>query len=155
MRFLTIVLLILPAGTLADEKSKKKDSDMSDEEKGVLELTNAERKSEGVPALKPNARLLKAAREHAANMARQDKLEHILDGKSYVDRVKATGYPLHMVGENIAHGSQNPEQVIKLWMDSPGHKMNLLRKEFTEIGIGLAVNEKGEKYWVQVFGRPR
>jgi uncharacterized protein YkwD len=153
--WLIAALVSLPGWVFADDPPKAKHVEMSDEERGVLDRTNAERKSAGVPPLVPNAKLFQAAREHATNMARQGKLDHVLDGKSPGDRVTAAGYPWSATAENIAWKSPGPEQVVKLWMDSPGHKTNLLNKDYDEIGIAVAVNSKGERYWVQVFGRQK
>ena len=155
MRFLCIAILIgLPICLLGQEKPKEKFT-LSEDEQGVLDRTNAERKAAGFGPLKASPKLFQAARAHSENMANQSKLEHELDGKRVADRVRALRYSYKMCGENIAWNSQNPEQVVKCWMDSPGHRANLLMKDYTEIGIGVAKNDKGEPYWTQVFGRPR
>ena len=88
-------------------------------------------------------------------MAKQDKFEHVLDEKNPADRVKDSGYRYSATGENIAWNATSPKEVVKGWMDSPPHKENILKPEFTEIGVALAKNKKGERYWVQVFGTPR
>ncbi|HJZ53873.1 MAG TPA: CAP domain-containing protein, partial [Gemmataceae bacterium] len=103
---------------------------------------------------RPNARLFEAARAHAANMAKQDKLEHDLDGITASERVTTAGYRWSRTGENIAWSAPTPKEVVAGWMDSPPHKANILSEEFTEIGVGVASNAKGERYWVQVFGTP-
>jgi len=125
------------------------------DEVSVVELTNAEREKAGLAPLKPNTRLFEAARGHAANMAAQDKLEHELDGKTPSERITAASYRWSRNGENIAWGPPTPKEVVAGWMDSPAHKANILNEEFTEIGVGVARNAKGERYWVQVFGAPR
>jgi uncharacterized protein YkwD len=126
----------------------------SDEEKAILELTNAERKKAGREPLAFNAKLLAAARAHSANMAKHNKAAHELDGKTMRDRVADKGYKYSLVGENVAWNQQTPEDVVESWMKSSGHRENILRKEFTEIGIGVARNKDGEPYYTQVFGRP-
>jgi uncharacterized protein YkwD len=137
------------------KKDSKKDAlKLSDEEKGVIDLTNAERKKADLPPLKANALLMEAARAHAANMAKQDKLAHELDGKQPADRVKDAGYKYGYVGENVAWNQKNPKDVLESWMNSEGHKANILKKEYTEIGVAMVKNEKGEPYWVQVFATP-
>jgi uncharacterized protein YkwD len=153
MRITLAVLVLLPA--LAVAQPKANEFKLSEEEQGILDATNAERKAAGLPALKPNPKLAAAARGHSENMAKQSKLEHILDEKSPVDRVKAARYAFRMVGENVEHNAPTPAEAVKDWMNSPGHKANILNKDFTEIGIGVAKNEKGERYWTQVFGKPR
>jgi len=128
--------------------------EVSDEEKTILELTNAERKKAGREPLAFNARLLAAARAHSANMVKHNKAAHELDGKTMRDRVQDKGYKYSLVGENVAWNQRSPEDVVAGWMDSPPHRENILRKEFTEIGIGVARNKDAEPYYTQVFGRP-
>jgi uncharacterized protein YkwD len=151
------VALVLPAFAADPAPTAKKQSDLklSEAEKGVIEATNAERKKAGLEPLKANPKLTAAARGHAANMAKQDKLEHELDGKTPSDRIKAAGYAGRRTGENIAWNAKTPAAAVNGWMHSPPHKENMLTKEYTEIGVGTARNAKGEPYWVQVFGTPR
>ena len=151
MRTILVAMFLIPAFAIAQPKELK----LSEEEQGVLDLTNAERKAAGLPALKVNPKLFAAARGHSENMAKQDKLEHVLDEKAPADRVKAGGYNFRVCGENIAWNSPTPAEALRIWMESPGHKANILNKDFTEIGIAVAKSEKGERYWTQVFGRPR
>jgi uncharacterized protein YkwD len=136
------------------EDPKKDEPKLSAEEKEVLELTNAERKAANLPPLTVNAKLLDAARAHAANMAKQEKMEHVLDGKTHADRTKAAGYASGFVGENIAWNAKTPKDTLSAWMNSPGHKANILSGEYAEMGMAVAKSEKGEPYWVQVFGKP-
>ena len=148
---LFVTALAVAATALAEEKPALK---LSDDEKAVIELTNAERKKADLPPLKPNPKLFEAARSHAANMAKQDKLDHELDEKTPEDRLKAAGYKYSRWGENIGWSYADPKRAIEGWMDSPIHKDNILNKDFTEIGVAMVKNEKGEPYWVQVFGAP-
>ncbi|NLM13008.1 MAG: hypothetical protein GX209_04600, partial [Epulopiscium sp.] len=57
-------------------------------------------------------------------------------------------------GENIAKGQQTPAQVMNAWMNSPGHRSNILGTSYTQIGVGLATSKNGTKYWTQMFIRP-
>lgn len=127
------------------------------EEQAALDLTNKEREAAKVPPLKFHPTLYKAAREHSENMAKQNKLDHSLDGVSFVDRMTATKYPGRGYGENIACG--NPEmsakEAVAVWMNSPPHKENLLKEAFGEVGIARAVARDGTVYWTQVFGKPK
>jgi len=129
---------------------------LSDEEKQVLDLTNAERQKEKLPPLKPNPILFKVARGHSENMARQGKMEHVLDGKTPFDRLKAAGYKYAKGGENIAAGDEKIpfDAVMKAWMESKVHRENILYPDFTEIGLGLVHDGKGKLYYTQVFARP-
>jgi uncharacterized protein YkwD len=129
--------------------------EMSKQEKEILELTNKEREKEKLPPLEPDPLLFKAARAHSANMAKQDKMEHILDDKNPGQRVEDAGYKWMNVGENIAATDNEPATaIVKLWMDSKLHKANILNKDFRHIGIGIAKNDKGETYYTQVFASP-
>ena len=132
---------------------KKAELVLSKEEQGVIDLTNAERKKADLPPLKANPKLMAAARGHGENMAKQDKLDHVLDDKKPADRVKDAGYRYAAVGENVAWNQKNPAQVVEAWMNSEGHRANILKKEYEEIGVAVAKNAKGEPYWVQVFGK--
>jgi uncharacterized protein (TIGR03000 family) len=127
---------------------------MSEMEKAILDRTNAERKKKDLPELKPSPKLFVAARKHSENMARQEKLAHELDGKKPSDRVKEAGYPGGFVGENVAYGATTAEEVVSGWMESEGHRANILNKNFTEIGVGVAKASDGTFYFTQVFGRP-
>jgi uncharacterized protein YkwD len=128
---------------------------LTEDEQAVLDLTNAARAAaeKKLPPLKANPKLMEAARKHAANMAAQDKMEHVLDDKSPADRLKAAGYKYRVFGENIAWGAKGPKDVVAGWMDSEPHRENILKPEYTEIGVAVARNAKGEPYWVQVFGK--
>ena len=138
-----------------DKKDEKTDElKLTADEEAVVELTNAERKKADLPPLKVNAKLMLAARGHAANMAKQEKVEHVLDEKDPVARAKAAGYKSEFVGENIAWNQKDAKAVLAEWMDSKDHRENILEKEYTEIGVAMAKNSKGEPYWVQVFGKP-
>jgi uncharacterized protein YkwD len=125
------------------------------DEAAVVERTNAERKKVDAPPLTVNPKLSDAARAHALNMAKQDKLEHTLDDKTPDERVTAAGYKWAATAENIGWNERTPKDAVAAWMDSPPHKANMLNPDYTEIGVGVAVNAKGERYWVQVFGKPR
>ena len=140
----------------AEDKKDTPKFQMSDQEKELLGLTNQERAKEKLPPLKPNPLLFKAARAHSANMARQGKMEHVLDGKNPAQRVRDVGYDYAKVGENIGVGENVPmTEIMKGWMASKHHRENILNGKFTEIGLGVARNGKGEVYYTQVFGTPR
>jgi uncharacterized protein YkwD len=157
MRVLGLGVLVLCTPLLlGDEKAEKQDAPptLSKEEQAILDLTNKEREKEKLPPLRVNAKLLQSARAHSANMAKQNKMDHVLDGKEPKDRVKEIGYEYMHMGENVAYGQRTAADVLKVWMNSPGHRMNILRKEFTEIGIGVERSSKGVPYYAQVFGTP-
>src|SRR5262245_20219319 len=154
MRFLlcssfAIALVASPA-VLSQETSTNK---LTAEEKEILTLTNAARKEYQLPPLIINATLLKSAREHSANMAKQNKMSHTLDDKSPYDRLRTAGYVFQAAGENIASGDSavSLKEIFQGWMNSEGHRKNILSSSYLEIGLGIA--ESGEqKYYTQVFG---
>lgn len=118
----------------------------------IIELTNKERKQAGLAELTPSSLLTNAARGHAANMAQHENLAHNLQGKGVAERVEDAGYHFMAVGENIAWNHDSAAAVMKGWMESSGHRHNILNKEYTEIGVAVASNKKGQPYYVQVFG---
>jgi uncharacterized protein YkwD len=95
---------------------------------------------------------------HAADMATHGYFEHVdLAGKSPADRVRAVGYRETLVGENIAYGPETVDEVVKGWLDSPGHCENIMDPRFAEMGVAFAAG-RGSKhglYWVQVLAAPR
>jgi uncharacterized protein YkwD len=151
----SVVCVCLGGFCLADAKDKS-EFKLSEDEQAIVDLTNKARADKKLPVLKPNEALCKAARAHSANMARQQKMEHVLDDKNPSDRVKAAGYRSSFVGENIAAGNGwSLEQVFQVWMDSELHKKNILTKEYKEIGVGIARDSQNKLYYTQVFGTSR
>ncbi|NML52680.1 CAP domain-containing protein [Streptomyces sp. R302] len=117
----------------------------------VLSLVNAERAKAGCGPLTANATLARAAQGHSDDMAARDFFDHTNpDGADPGDRVTAAGYPWSTYGENIAMGQRTPEQVMEAWMNSPGHRANILNCDFKELGVGI--HDDGGPYWTQVFG---
>jgi uncharacterized protein YkwD len=132
--------------------------EMTKDEQTLLDLLNKERAKKELPALRPHPLLFKAARGHSANMAKQRKMEHVLDGKAPGQRVLAAGYDYGKVSENIAvsDGGNAPlALIVKGWMESKSHRENLLGDKVTETGLGIVKNDKGEVYYTQIFARPR
>jgi uncharacterized protein YkwD len=124
-------------------------SGMSGFETEVVRLTNAERSDAGCDALRPDSRLAEAADGHSADMAVRDYFSHTSpEGLTFVDRVRDAGYP-SPGGENIAWGQRTPAEVVKDWMNSSGHRRNILNCDFNAIGVGF--DSRGY-YWTQVFG---
>ena len=126
----------------------------------VIELTNQERRKRGLGALRWNEQLFKAAQKHSINMGKYDFAGHVDHRNSpFYERVKAEGYSYKSTAENVAFGQSTPEQAVQCWMDSPGHRENILNPEFNEIGVGhhYEANDGGrvryKHYWTQVFGK--
>jgi uncharacterized protein YkwD len=121
----------------------------------VLRLVNAERANAGCGALTADSRLAAAAQAHSADMAANDYFSHTgRNGSDVADRVEAAGYRWSAVGENIAKGQPTPAAVMQAWMNSSGHRANILNCRFRNIGIGLAYDGRSP-VWTQDFGTPR
>lgn len=119
------------------------------EEGRVVDLVNAARAQAGCGALTVDDRLAAAAKGHSDDMAAQGYFSHTsLDGRSFADRVRAAGYP-NPGGENIAQGQRSAEAVHEAWMNSQGHRENILNCGFTTIGVGL---HAASWTWTQNFG---
>jgi uncharacterized protein YkwD len=147
------VVGVLTATVSADSKPGEK-FEVSEEEKTILDLTNQERARQKLPPLKFHPLLMRAARDHTNNMAKQSKLDHTLDGKGPLERTKALGYGSGWIGENIAAGDAFlPKDAFKIWMNSKPHRENMLNPTYAYIGIGAARSSGGEYYYTQVFGR--
>jgi len=124
----------------------------------LMELANARRAAVGVPALRANPKLMKAAQAHAEQAAAAGRLQHVLPEARYPrpqDRLNAFGYPWQAFAENIAYGQPDATAAMDAWMKSPSHRKNLLNAAYTEFGTGSATDAAGRPYDVQVFGRPR
>ena len=117
----------------------------------ALCLVNQERTSRGLKALKANRRLAKAASGHAGDMVSKGYFSHdSLNGASFVDRIRGAGYIgsrfLPSLGEDLAWGSGElgtPREIVQGWMESPGHRANILSRKFREAGMGVAFGDPG------------
>ncbi|MCD5352691.1 CAP domain-containing protein [Kineosporia mesophila] len=125
----------------------------------VLALSNAERAAAGCNVkLTANAALTKAAQAHAEDMLKNNYFSHdSQDGTGAFERITAAGYTWSGAAENIAAGQATPAAVMKTWMNSAGHKANILNCGLTELGVGYAAGSGAAygQYWVQDFGSPR
>ena len=127
--------------------------------KQVLKLTNDFRKENGLKPLKWDPELAQAAQDHSENMGKQDFFDHTgKDGSKPWDRTAAAGDDNNRIGENIAAGQRTPEDVVKGWIKSPGHRRNMLDPNYQYLGVGFHEQnpDKGSKnyqyYWTQDFG---
>lgn len=145
---------VMKAPAKIEPKPAMADSDLSTSERAVLDLVNRERTKVGLAPYRGQAQLARAARNHSTNMARQGNMNHTLDGKDFAQRIRETGYQAGAGGENIAHGARTPGEVMSMWMNSPGHKANILSGQYQEIGVGIADSPQG-KHYTLVFAAPR
>lgn len=119
----------------------------------VIALTNTERGAHGLPPLSPDTPLTAAAQGHSADMVARDFYAHTSpEGRQPWDRAAAAGSHRRTIGENIACGQRSPAEVVLGWMNSPGHRANILKRDFTHIGVGLAGGGRAGTYWTQLFG---
>lgn len=122
----------------------------------VIDLVNRERQDAGLRPLAYSDELSLAAGLHAQEMADLDYFSHTSqDGREFDDRIRDAGYDCAFCGENIAAGYSTPDTVVAGWMNSPGHRANILDPDFCDIGVGYAA-EAGSTYthyWTQDFGR--
>jgi uncharacterized protein YkwD len=124
----------------------------------LLRLTNLERQRAGLRPLTLSTPLGQAAQAHAIDMARNQFFSHTgSNGSSMASRARAVGYAYSYVGENIGAGYVSPEAAVRAWMNSAGHRANILNPNYTEIGFGYTNASGGQyrNYWVQVFGARR
>jgi uncharacterized protein YkwD len=127
-----------PAGATADEAA-------------VLQLVNVQRSAAGCRALTWDARLTALARAHSADMRGRHFFDHSNpDGLSPFDRAAAAGITT-MRAENIAMGQPTPAAVMTAWMNSPGHRANILDCSLRTLGVGVA-DGAGGPWWTQDFG---
>ncbi|MCY0943746.1 CAP domain-containing protein [Streptomyces antarcticus] len=123
-----------------------------DAESAVLSLVNKERATAGCGPLAANAKLSAAARAYSDTMARSGVMSHTgPDGSTMTSRVEAAGYKWSRLGENIARGQADAASVMNSWMNSSGHRANILNCDFREIGIGVHKGDGGP-WWTQNFG---
>jgi uncharacterized protein YkwD len=132
---------------------------ITEPESKILELINAERMRNGLEALKFAPRLAVIARSHSYDMALRHYLAHASpDGLTPGDRLRGVGIHYETVGENIykedfpEHDTM-PERAVRLWLNSPPHRANILSPDFRATGIGVAYSSDGQTYITQDFMR--
>ncbi|MGW3286281.1 CAP domain-containing protein [Streptomyces sp. NPDC001002] len=119
----------------------------------VVDLTNRERARAGLPPLAIDPLLTRAAQAHSADMVARAFYSHTdPEGGQPWDRAARAGSRRRTIGENIACGQRSAAEVVEGWMNSPGHRANILKPDFTHIGIGFAGGGPSGTYWTQLFG---
>ena len=152
---LPVLALVAPAeaatgkrsSSCSDTREVPAAGNLGQVERATLCLLNAERAKRDVRPLARDWRLARAADRHTDDMVEQGYFQHdSRNGESFSDRIRDTGYLSRVsswaVGENIAWGSgrlSTAEAIVKAWMDSPGHRANILNGRYREIGIGLTL----------------
>jgi len=122
----------------------------------IFDLINAERRHQGLRPLVFSAQLNQMARIQAQNMAYYQKMAHVLPNATLPtlgDRAQYVRYTFGRIAENVALGYPNAETVVEGWMNSRGHRQNILDAGVVETGIAVARSATGGLYYCQVFGR--
>ncbi|GGD16275.1 SafA/ExsA family spore coat assembly protein [Pontibacillus salipaludis] len=126
--------------------------DIKSVEQEVIRLTNKERAKQGLPALKSDWQLSRVARYKSRDMRDQGYFAH--NSPTYgspFEMMKSFNISYRKAAENIAAGQRTPQEVVQAWMDSPGHRKNILDKDLTYIGVGYAEGGSYGYYWTQQF----
>ncbi|MBD1223672.1 CAP domain-containing protein [Virgibacillus halodenitrificans] len=132
-----------------EQTNQTQSQQLSQFEQEVFELTNQEREKNGLAPLKVDVELSKVAREKSRDMAANNYFSH--NSPTYgspFDMMKQFGITYRAAGENIAKGQRTPEEVVNAWMNSEGHRANILSSKYTHIGVGYV--EQGN-HWTQQF----
>lgn len=119
----------------------------------VIELVNKERTARGLRPVSERFGLTVVAEAHSSDMIRRGYFSHTgPDGSTPFSRMAKSGLSFFTGGENIAMGQPTPEAVVQTWMDSPGHRANILNPGYGSIGVGAVQNSRtGQIYWTQLF----
>ncbi|ETI52463.1 hypothetical protein F441_04371 [Phytophthora nicotianae CJ01A1] len=128
-------------------------SETTDVYSALLARVNKERAANGLPSLCASAKLQKAAQRQSEDMAANDFLHHVgSDGSTVPSRISEAGYKYKSIAENVAGGQADAEAVVVTWMNSTGHRMNILG-DYTHFGAGYTFNPDGmyTHYWAQEF----
>ena len=121
-------------------------------QKEVVRLVNVERSKRGLSELSFNTELSNVATLKSQDMINKNYFDHTSPTYgSPFDMMKQFNISYRTAGENIAKGQRTPAEVVNSWMNSPGHRANILNANFTDIGIGVAKSSNGTLYWTQMF----
>jgi uncharacterized YkwD family protein/spore coat assembly protein SafA len=122
------------------------------QENEVVRLVNAERAKHGLQPLSINWELARVARYKSQDMANKGYFSHTSPTYGSPFRMMEDfGIRFSAAGENIAYGQRTPQEVMRDWMNSPGHRSNILNGTYNQIGVGLGKNSRGVLYWTQMF----
>lgn len=121
-------------------------------EHDVVQLVNQERAKYGLPALRPDWQLARVARHKSMDMRDKNYFSHTSPTYgSPFDMMRAYNITYRAAGENIAMGQSTAQEVVRSWMNSEGHRQNILSKNFQYIGVGYVEGGTGRFYWTQMF----
>lgn len=135
-----------------NNNSSNNTTDFSSYQQQVLDLVNAERTKRGLSPLTLDAKLCNVATKKAEDMATKNYFDHTSPTYgSPFDMMRQFGVSYQAAGENIAKGQTTPQEVMNSWMNSSGHRANILSSNFTKLGVGVAKDSNGRLYWSQMF----
>lgn len=143
-----------PGNDSNEETTPETDSSASSHAyiKEVVDLVNAERAKEGLSPLTIDTKVQAAAQVRAKEC--EQLFSHTRpNGTSFSTALKEQNVSYRSAGENIAWGQKTPQEVVTAWMNSSGHRANIMNKNFTTIGVGYYENARGTDYWCQLFTR--
>jgi uncharacterized protein YkwD len=125
----------------------------------VIDGLNEDRRKAGLPPLMMNDKLMQTAAQHAEYMDQKQTLSHLgRDGSTFDERIRATGYSFSTAAENVALGAVDAAGVVKMWMDSPPHRANILNEKVSDVGLGIspATPETSDvtRYWSLSLAAP-
>jgi uncharacterized protein YkwD len=123
----------------------------------VVYLVNLERAQHALPPLRVNTRLVEDAKLQAKQIALTGVLDHVILSGEYPTprlRAEAAGYAWNALGENLALGYSDASSAVAAWMQSPGHRANILANGYSETGVVLVPDARGRLIFVQTFGAP-
>ncbi len=130
-------------------------SDVKSQENEVIRLVNVQRSKAGLQSLTQNWQLSRVARYKSQDMIDKGYFSHTSPTYGSPFRMmESFGIRYSAAGENIAMGQRSPAEVMNAWMNSPGHRNNIMSPSFTQIGVGLAKDRNGRMYWTQMFIKP-
>ena len=131
---------------------QKPSTDFSSYQQQVLDLVNAERAKRGISALTLDSSLSSVATKKSQDMVDKNYFDHTSPTYgSPFDMMKQFGISYRSAGENIAKGQKTPQEVVAAWMNSEGHRKNILNPNFTNLGVGIAKDSNKTTYWTQMF----
>lgn len=127
-------------------------NDIKTIENEVIRLVNIERSKRGLQTLRANWELCRVARYKSQDMINKNYFSHTSPTYGSPFKMMETfGIRFSAAGENIAMGQRSAQEVMNSWMNSPGHRSNILSATYSEIGVGLAKSSSGRLYWTQMF----
>jgi len=147
-----VVPVIPPVVVPAEHRTDDPPAEPTDLARILLKLHNERRDQAGLKPLELDQALTKAAEAHALDMAEREEMSHTGgDGSSPFQRIERAGFKFQRAAENVAAGQRTATEVMKDWMNSPGHRANILG-DYRQLGVGRSKGANGASYWATTFG---